>query len=194
MKETKIENCPFPGCGKRCVTLDAGNGCISVYCSVCCYKSCEWVTREDAISAHNDLCRKLKGDEKPLPRMVEVASVLCEDETKTEWHRRELIFVVDDYALPYVCLSPNRSSSSMFPHMREIEEPKTRPMTFDELFGGVVYNKHNNDRRTLCDGNPEAGEQGGFYLFDGMYVTVEEIVEHYTHPDGSPLTVPVEGR
>lgn len=90
---------------------------------------------------------KMTEQKLPIPRMVEVRS-----SDATDWKQRELIADLSDFDVenPYVC------RDSMIPlslvnwkQMREIPQPKTRPMTprelLDAIRGGAVWRYDDRD-------------------------------------------------
>ena len=71
----------------------------------------------------------------PIPRMVEVR-----DYDSIEWMRCELLadFLQFGISYPFVCRNPhNPKDVNRWKYMREIPQPKTRPMTTRELLDAI---------------------------------------------------------
>lgn len=72
----------------------------------------------------------------PIPRMVEVR-----DRVDLEWEQRELLADLSEFYLdyPFICLDSDgvHRSGSEWKYMREIPQPKTRPMTPRELLDAI---------------------------------------------------------
>lgn len=99
---------------------------------------------------------KMTEQKLPIPRMVEVRS-----SNDTDWKQRELIADLSafDVENPYVCRDSMLPESLVnWKQMREIPQPKTRPMTprelLDAIRGGAVW-RYENGNYARWDWNSE---------------------------------------